>query len=295
MPLPTFASPATPEPSSTTVTRTQAAARLQVPAAGVDKLLKAGMLSTPIRDTEIERLAGRERLRVESGALTVLRTNSREVADRAKYPGDPRRWMGFHVEHSDAELEDASLRWWRSDPQKVLDNELFVVTIATFPVAVYRILQRVDTVIRADEERPRHHYRGELLARVHPGMSVTYPQNTPGHLRALAQQIMASRVVVSSGGPIGYLEQSFHLTQPTEPYQVRLLAGESGCSEGVVVVRDHADFGEHYVVRWTRKTDLGPAGYWQVPKSQVDEADRSSVPGAVFVPDPHLQFDYPLR
>ena len=35
---------------------------------------------------------------------------------------------------------------------------------------------------------------------------MTYPQNTPGHLRRMAKQIMDSRIVVSSGGPIGYLE-----------------------------------------------------------------------------------------
>ena len=114
--------------------------------------------------------------------------------------------MGFHVEHSDHELEAASLRWWRSDPAKVVDNELFVVTVATFPVAAYRILERADSITRADEDVPRHHYAGQLLARVHPGMSVTYPQNTPGHLRRMAKQIMDSRIVVSSGGPIGYLE-----------------------------------------------------------------------------------------
>jgi hypothetical protein len=37
-------------------------------------------------------------------------------------------------------------------------------------------------------------------------MSVTYRQDTPGHLRLMARQIMNSRIVVSSGGPIGYLE-----------------------------------------------------------------------------------------
>lgn len=206
MPLPTFAPPATPTPKSDTLTRTQAAARLELNPAGVDKLVRAGILSTPITATEVGHLTGRDRLLVTSGALTVLRTDAREEADRTKYPADPRRWMGFHVEHSDDELEAASLRWWRSDPAKVVDNELFVVTVATFPVAAYRILERADRVTRADEDVPRHHYSGQLLARVHPGMSVTYPQNTPGHLRRMAKQIMDSRIVVSSGGPIGYLE-----------------------------------------------------------------------------------------
>jgi len=206
VPLPTFAPPATPTPRAATLTRTQAAARLELNPAGVDKLVRAGILSTPIKAEEVEQLTGRERLQVTAGALTVLRTDAREQADRAKYPQDPRRWMGFHVEHTDEELEAASLRWWRSDPSKVLDNELFVVTVATFPVALYRILGRADSITRNDEDTPRHHYDGQLLARVHPGMSVTYAQDAPGHLRMMARQIMSSRTVVSSGGPIGYLE-----------------------------------------------------------------------------------------
>lgn len=206
MPLPTFAQPAIPTPRLDTLTRTQVAARLELNPAGVDKLVRAGILSIPIKATDVEQLTGRERLQVLEGALTVLRTDAREQADRAKYPQDPRKWMGFHVEHSDEELEAASLRWWRSDPYKVHDNQLFAVTVATFPVAVYRILERADSFTRSDEDTPRHHYAGQLLARVHPGMSVTFPQDTPGHLRILAKQIMSSRIVVSSGGPIGYLE-----------------------------------------------------------------------------------------
>lgn len=208
MPLPTFAPAATPTLRPDTLTRTQASSRLELNPAGVDKLIRAGVLSAPIKTIEVERLSGRERLQVTSGGLTVLRTNAREEADREKYPDDLRRWMGFHVEHSDEELEAASLRWWRSDPAKVIDNELFVVTVATFPVALYRVTGRTGSVTRADEETPRHRYGGQLVARVHPGMAVTYLQDAPGHLRLMAKQIMTSRIVVSSGGPIGYLESA---------------------------------------------------------------------------------------
>jgi hypothetical protein len=206
MPLPTFAPAATPTPRPATLNRTQAAARLELNPAGVDKLVKAGILDLPIKADSVARLTGRERLQVLDGELTVLRTDARASADRDKYPDDRRTWMGFHVEHSDEDLEAASLRWWRSDMHRVVDNELFAVSVATFPVAVYRILGTAGSITRADEDTPRHHYAGQLLARVHPGMEVTYPQDTPGHLRGLAKQIMHSRIVVSSGGPIGYLE-----------------------------------------------------------------------------------------
>lgn len=206
MPLPTLAQPATPVPIPETLTRTQAASKLELNPAGVDKLMRAGILSSPIKASEVRGLTGRERLQVSAGALTVLRTDARREADRAKYPTDPRRWMGFHVDHTDEDLEAACLRWWRSDVTKVIDNELFAVTVATFPVALYRITELVDSVIWDGEETPRHHYAGQLLARVHPGMSLTYAADIPENLRLMAKQVMGSRIIVSSGGPIGYLE-----------------------------------------------------------------------------------------
>jgi hypothetical protein len=46
--------------------------------------------------------------------------------------------MGFHVDHTNDELAETSLRWWLSDRERVVGDELFAVTVATFPVAVYR-------------------------------------------------------------------------------------------------------------------------------------------------------------
>jgi len=206
MPLPTFAPPATPVARAQTLNRTQAAARLGLNGPGVDKLVRAGVLSLPIKADEVEKLTDRDRLQVVSGELTVLRTDARAESDPARYPDDPRQWVGFHVEHTDAELADSSLRWWRSDPQRVVDNVLFAVTVSTFPVAVYAIGEKVASFQRSGEAWLRHHYAGDLLARVHPGMEATYRQNTRGDLRLLARQIMNSRIVVDSGGPIGYLE-----------------------------------------------------------------------------------------
>ena len=169
-------------------------------------MIRAGMLGLPIKTDDVEQLVGRDHLQVTTGELTVLRTDARAESDPAKYPMDDRRWVGFHVEHSDQELDESTLRWWRCDPARVLDNELLVVTIATYPVAVYRILDRADTIVRPDESTPRHGFTGQLLARVQLGMSVTFAQDAPGHLRMPARQIMNSRITVDSGGPIGYLE-----------------------------------------------------------------------------------------
>lgn len=206
MPVPTFAAPAPQPEQPQTLNRTQAAARLGLNGPGVDKLVRAGILSLPITRDDVERLTGRDLLQVTAGELTVLRTNARAAADPTRYPADTRRWVGFHVEHTDDELSDSTLRWWRCDPERVIDNELLAVTIATFPVAVYRILDKSETIMRPDESTSRHSFTGQLLGRVHPNMAPTFPQNTPGHLRALAKQIMSSRITVDSGGPIGYLE-----------------------------------------------------------------------------------------
>lgn len=206
MPLPTFVPPAVPAPRARTLNRTQAAARLGLNGPGVDKLIRAGMLSVPIELDEVERLADRRRLQVATGELTVLRTDARAEADPVRYPHDPRQWVGFHVEHTDAELSDSSLRWWRSDPARVKDNVLFAVTVATFPVAVYEIKGTVESFQRDGEAWQRHHYAGKLIARVHPRMVPTYRPDARGDLGELARHIMTSTIAVDSGGPIGYLE-----------------------------------------------------------------------------------------
>lgn len=208
MPLATFATSAVPDSRSETLSRTVAAARLDLHVAHVDKMVRAGMLPLPLTTSSIESLLGRPKLRVVDGELTVLRTDARHEIARAKYPHDSRRWLGFHVEHTDSELDETSLRWWRCDPARVLDNELFAVTVATFPVAVYQIVGHNESHTRPDEEAPRHHFVGRLLGRISPGMVATYREPMPGYLRPLVERIMASRIMVSSGGPIGYLEPS---------------------------------------------------------------------------------------
>jgi hypothetical protein len=208
MPLPAFYAPSAPRIGVETLSRTVAAARLELHRAHVDKMIHARMLQPKITAAEVDALRGRPKLRVQSGELTVLRTDARQDADRTKYPHDERRWMGFHVDHTPTELDETSLRWWRSDPARVLDNQLFVVTVATFPVAVYQITGYEASYTRPDEDQPRHHYAGTLLARVTPGMVARLCEPMPGHLWRLVEQVMESRITVNSGGPIGYLESA---------------------------------------------------------------------------------------
>ncbi len=171
----------------------------------VDKMIRARMLPVPITVADVDRLTNWPWLEVVSGELTVLRTDAARPADMSLHPTDTRTQIGFSVDHTDAELEDTSLRWWRSEPQRVLENELFAVTVSTFPVALYRITGHEAPQKRLGEDFDRYHYRGELLARVTPGMVVRTSKPLPAELTVRAKQVMSSRIKVNSGGPVGYL------------------------------------------------------------------------------------------
>lgn len=203
MPLAKFAPPTRAyEPAPDTLTRSQAASRLGIAMGAVDKLVSAHVLALPIRSDVVERIERRGYLVAEEGELTVLRTDARKPA----YPSEDRKWIGFSTGHSDIELEQTSLRWWRSDPRRVIGNELFAVTIASVPVAVYKIDGVEDERVRRGEDRPRFHYRGILLHRSHPGMpDLPLSPAVPVRYRDQVRQIMSSRIKVLSGGPIAYL------------------------------------------------------------------------------------------
>lgn len=196
MALPIFHS--VPPLTADTLKRNEAAVRLGISRGSLDKLVTAGVLNLPIKRAVIDELAARPNLRVREGELTVLRTAARAPA----YPGEDRATIGFHATYDDGELEATSLRWWRCDPDKVLKNELFAVTISTVPVALYRITSVHAPYYRGDEDTPRYRFSGHLLARWGSGeMRGTHYDG----LRSSVRQVMDSRISVSSGGPIAYL------------------------------------------------------------------------------------------
>ncbi len=162
----TWLCPSSPRPGladaeQETLTRTAAVSRLEVHVASVDKMVRAGMLPLPITAASVARFIGLSKLVVVEGALTVLRTDARQPVNPVRNPDDDRAFIGFHVEHSNEVLEQTSLRWWRSDPTRVLDNELFAVTVVNFPVAVYRVTELVGSTSYTGEEHTRHQYAGE--------------------------------------------------------------------------------------------------------------------------------------
>ena len=170
------------------------------------KLLRSGTLPEPTPASTLAPLRGWPMLTVSEGALTVLRTDARK-ASVDRHPQDVRRWIGFHVEHTDTELAESSLRWWRSNPETTVDNQLFAVVVAEFPVALYLIDKHFNSMIREDEIRPRHQFEGRLLARITPGLSVRYTEGLPDWLVVPCRQVMTSRIQLVSGGPIGYLRR----------------------------------------------------------------------------------------
>lgn len=221
MPLPDFHLADT---ASETATMAPAAAAvaLGLSRASLDKILGAGLLPTPIPADAVGRLAARPWLAVARGELTVLRTTTRREAPEE---APPRDYIGFDVSMTDDELEAASLRWWRGESVRMLDNEIFATTLGTFPVAVHALTGIVDSVRNGRELR--HHFAGELLARVESREAVvkagrqgaivesftdldwviTAPQPRHHPLLGRALTIMRARVSASSGGPIGYLNR----------------------------------------------------------------------------------------
>lgn len=179
------------------LTRGQAASMLSISPAGVDKLLRAEMLPTPIPRDLVESWRGRTELVVKDGALTVLRADSITPATE-----DPERpYMGYATHMTDIEMTLASLRWWRTDPDTILDNELFVGTISTIPYALWRITKNVGT--RGSGTYARHAFAGQLIARGYPNTHV--PMTKDPDLIQAARMIFGSRIYTESGGPIAYL------------------------------------------------------------------------------------------
>lgn len=207
MPIPTIRPPRNSSGADPTrlVTRAEAARRLDVNASGgLRKMMRCGLLPESPTDADVGRWEGRPFLGLASGELTVLRTDSKEPSPPV-YPKDPRRWLGYDVTMTDVELEDASLRWWRCKPARVLYNELFAVTIAEFPVALYLLHEHVDQRRFGDEEFDRHRFAGALLARLDDNLELDV-RSSPALPESDVRTIMSSRIRTTSGGPIGYLE-----------------------------------------------------------------------------------------
>lgn len=187
------------------VTRAEAARRLDVNASGgLRKMIRCGLLPASPTESDVERWEGRQVLDLESGELTVLRTDAKEPSP-PMYPTDPRKWLGFDITMTEAELEDASLRWWRCKPERVVNNELFAVTIAEYPVALYLLHEHVASNRYGDEKFDRHHFAGVLLARIDRNLELAVAPSSAVSESDI-RSIMASRIRASSGGPIGYLE-----------------------------------------------------------------------------------------
>lgn len=209
------------------ITRHAAATALGVNSASLTTLINTGILAEPLTRESVQSLAHRGWLSAAAGELTVLR-----VGELASSNGDlTRPSIGFSLDLSDADLEAAVLRWWRSNPDRILRNQLFAVTVRTIPVALYQItgVANGGVPIIDDQGHARYHYEGTLLARL-----VNRSTLSLGEVRRAAssvisgaattdtfvivgdtsrdnpyataiKQIMHSRIVVKSGGPIGYL------------------------------------------------------------------------------------------
>lgn len=201
------------------ITRHAAAAMLDVNYDSLRMLIDTGVLTEPLRTDAVEALAQRPWLSTIEGEMTVLRTGVCAAVD-----DDDRDFMGFTIDFKDPQLEAAVLRWWRSDPTRIVGNKLFTVTVRTIPVALYaitRCVNEADPDIDGKGHR-RFWYEGTLLARIdrrdnevdgwaplsgntREDFVIRTSQNRWSPYMEAITQIMHSRIVVASGGPIGYL------------------------------------------------------------------------------------------
>ncbi|WP_206492378.1 hypothetical protein [Rhodococcus sp. KRD162] len=208
MPLPTFTTISNTPAPSPTMTRTDAATKLGLSPTALDKLVHSGILDLPIPTERVSALADRPLLSVTSGELTVLRTDSPQPAS----DDDDRTVIGFHTSMENEEICDTSLRWWRCDPARVVDNKLLVVTIATIPVAALLVTAHIAQA-PSGKRTVRHRFDGRLLARLQADGRVVQVSEV-ADLGRRVRDLMHSRIITISGGPIGYLGPNPERAQP---------------------------------------------------------------------------------
>ena len=180
--------------------RNAAAAALGIAVDGVTKLIDGGVLPADLPRGAVETLASRPYLSVADGGATILRT-----AARTEAYDDDRQHIGVHVDMTDDELEAACLRWWRSDSKRVLELELFIVTMSTIPFAAYLVDGVVTTQQRLGEAGERVHYSGRLIGRIDANGQWRTLTEDPDWAREALARLAHGRIKVSSGGPIAYL------------------------------------------------------------------------------------------
>ncbi|WP_394277271.1 hypothetical protein [Luteococcus sp.] len=172
-----------------------AAGLLDISPAGIAKLAAAGILEpdrSRFRRVDVEALAALPQLRVTGGEILVLRLDG----------GDPSTG-GVHLDMTDQELTAAALQGWRGDVQRMTACPLLVVTVATIPIAVFRITGLAGTTPAASRtvaNRERHRLDGVLLGR--RGQEVVAGE---AEERAWVELVLGSRVVSRSAGPVAYV------------------------------------------------------------------------------------------
>lgn len=172
-----------------------AAGLLDLSPAGIAKLAAAGILSVHrgrFRRDDVEVLAALPQLRVTGGEILIVRLEG----------GDPATGR-LHVDMTDQELVAAVLQGWRGDARRMTSCPLLVATVATIPMAVFRITGLSETTASASHtvaNRERHRLDGVLLGR--RGREVVAGE---AQERAWAELVLGSRVVSKSAGPVAYV------------------------------------------------------------------------------------------
>lgn len=207
-----------------------AAGLLDLSPAGIAKLAAAGILSITqgrFRREDVEALAALPHLHVAGDEILIVRLEG----------GDPSTGR-LHVDMTDQELIAAALQGWRGDARRMTSCPLLVATVATIPMAVFRITGLAETTAsssRAVANRARHRLDGVLLGRRGREVTCGDPQE-----RAWTELVLGSRVLSRSAGPVAYLGGSREQGGGEEAERE---AGAEGESPADVVVPDDGDQG----------------------------------------------------
>ncbi|MGV4926629.1 DNA-binding protein [Streptomyces sp. HJ7] len=138
-------------------------------------------------------------------SLTQLDTKEIAVlrVDSAQWTDEPNRdWIGFSASLTPDDILKALRGWWRCDAASVAAGGVLPVTLSGFVVA---ILTNIGTWERNEHGRhsfPAAELAGYVTDLAQPAIELTTRKPAD---RALAQQLLGTRLISHSGGAIAYV------------------------------------------------------------------------------------------
>lgn len=182
-----------------------AAQALDVSPRSIRMLLEAGVLPS-LKSSHILSLSKKPAFIKSKGLQPILRTGV------AGFDTDENRPIGYGAEMSDDDVLEASRRWWRADPEKLIAARYLPVSLGGLNVALLGI-RGLEESIRVDvldkNEKPgkevRHSFDAYLVARYDVENDVVLMKTGDSDDTVAALTLLGHFQRSVSGGPIAYL------------------------------------------------------------------------------------------